>query len=165
MRRLPWRVVLQGRSVRHPSRRHPPSPPLSRPRASHFPDRRHALQRLDSERANLTAAAIAAPAFGHRGITLDLASDLAEYLNFRRYFDDWIALAASALAVCRELDDRRGEGRELNILGIALREVRRFDEAFDAHTTAAVVCREVGDRRIKAKALGAWAIVHNERWL
>ncbi|MFF2132435.1 tetratricopeptide repeat protein [Streptomyces olivochromogenes] len=69
------------------------------------------------------------------------------------------------MAVCRELGDRHREGTALNNLGLALREVRRFEEAIDAHTTAATVFRELGDRHREGTVWTAWAIAHNEHWL
>ena len=41
----------------------------------------------------------------------------------------------------------------LNNLGIALREVRRFDEAITAHQDAAAIFRETGDRHGEGTAL------------
>ncbi|MET9339034.1 hypothetical protein [Nonomuraea sp. NPDC003804] len=43
------------------------------------------------------------------------------------------------------MGDRHGEGQALNNLGIALREVRRFEEAITAHQDAAVIFAEMGD--------------------
>ncbi|MEU3874419.1 tetratricopeptide repeat protein, partial [Streptomyces sp. NPDC029704] len=113
---------------------------LPGPRSPHFPDRGHALQWLDAEHANLIATATAAPALGHRATTAFLAIFLARYLEYRRYFDDRITLATTALAVFRELGYRRGEGLSLDYLGVALRAVRRFEEAIDAHTQDLAVC-------------------------
>ena len=41
----------------------------------------------------------------------------------------------------------------LNNLGIALREVRRFEEAITAHQDAAAIFRETGDRHGEGMAL------------
>ncbi|MFF2520322.1 tetratricopeptide repeat protein, partial [Streptomyces sp. NPDC058086] len=100
---------------------------LPGPRAPHFPDRAAALRWLDAEHASLTATATAAPALGHPATTTSLVFSLARYLDYRRYFDDWITLTTSALAICRELGDRHGEGQALNNLGGALQGVRRFE--------------------------------------
>ncbi|MEU7082934.1 tetratricopeptide repeat protein, partial [Streptomyces achromogenes] len=123
------------------------------PRALHFPDRDHALQWLDAEHANLTATATIASALGHPATTTSLAFSLGPYLDYRRYFDDWITIATAALAVFREFGDRHGEGQALNNLGLALRAVRRFEEAIDAHTQAVTVFREFGDRHGEGQAL------------
>jgi Tetratricopeptide repeat len=41
----------------------------------------------------------------------------------------------------------------LNNLGLALREVRRFEEAITAHQDAAAIYRETGDRHREGTAL------------
>ncbi|MFE5678657.1 ATP-binding protein [Streptomyces erythrochromogenes] len=126
---------------------------LPGPRAPRFTDRAAALQWLDAEHANLTATATAAPALGHPATTTALASSLAQYLDYRRYFDDWITLTTAALAVCQDLGDRNGEGTVLNNLGIALGEVRRFDEAIEAHTQATTIYRRLGKRHREGHTL------------
>ena len=52
-----------------------------------------------------------------------------------------------------ETGDRHGEGTALNNLGIALKEVRRFEEAITAHQDAAAIFRETGDRHGEGMAL------------
>ncbi|MFB7260777.1 tetratricopeptide repeat protein [Streptomyces nojiriensis] len=126
---------------------------LPGPRAPRFPDRAAALQWLDAEHTNLTATATAAPALGHPATTTSLASALAQYLDYRIYFDDWITLTTCALTIYREVGDRHGEGTALNNLGLALGEVRRFEEAINAHTQALAICRELGDRRGEGQVL------------
>ncbi|MFD3843028.1 tetratricopeptide repeat protein, partial [Streptomyces sp. NPDC058642] len=132
------------------------------PRAPHFPDRAAALQWLDAEHASLTATATAAPALGHPATTTALAFSLARYLDYRRYFDDWITLTTTTLAICRELGDRHREGQTLNNLGIALREVRRFEKAIDANTQATTVFRELRDRHGEGAALNDLGIALRE---
>ncbi|MZE50965.1 hypothetical protein GTY86_06460, partial [Streptomyces sp. SID5770] len=56
------------------------------------------------------------------------------------------------LAICRELGDRHSEGIALNNLGVALREVRRFDEAVHAHTQAILILDELNDQHNKDQA-------------
>ncbi|MFF3967977.1 tetratricopeptide repeat protein [Streptomyces griseorubiginosus] len=125
----------------------------SDPRAIRFRDRDHALEWLDAEHPNLTATATAAPALGHPAITTSLAFSLAQYLKFRRYFDDWITLSTTALPLIRESGDRHGEIQVLNNLGLALQEVRRFEEAIDAHAQGATLLRQLGARRGESQAL------------
>jgi tetratricopeptide (TPR) repeat protein len=126
---------------------------LPGPRAPRFSDRDDALQWLDVEHANLAATATTAPALGHPAITLSLVFALARYLHYRRYFDEWITLTTTALAVFRELGDRHGEGGALNNLGAALQGVRRFKEAIDVQTRAAAVFHELGNRHGEGTAL------------
>ncbi|MER6618028.1 tetratricopeptide repeat protein [Streptomyces xantholiticus] len=131
---------------------------LAGSRSPRFRDRVHALQWLDAEHANLIATATTAPRRGHPQTTAILAFGLAAYLDRRRYFGDWITLTTTALAIVREAGDRLDggpayEGQALNNLGLALRQVRRFDEAIDAHTRAADIFRELDDRDSEGQAL------------
>ncbi|MFI6587440.1 tetratricopeptide repeat protein, partial [Embleya sp. NPDC050493] len=126
--------------------------PLPGPRDPRFPDRAHALAWLDGEYAALVAVATAAPPLGHPETTTTLAHALAEYLDQRRLFDDWITVTTAALAIHQELGDRHGEGRAWNNLGLALQEVRRFEEAIDAHRQDLRICQELGDRHGEGRA-------------
>lgn len=121
--------------------------------STRFPDRDGALAWLDDERSNLVATVTAAPRFGLGETGLDLADALSRYLHDRHAFDDWVTVTTTALAVCRESGDRRGEAAALNQLGLALAGLRRFGEAADAHDEAATVHRGTGDRNGEAGAL------------
>ncbi len=126
---------------------------LPRSPSARFADQGHALAWLDDERLNLVATATAPPPLGHPKTSTALADALAQYLNLRRYFDDWITVTTTALTIWRKRGDRHHEAIALNSLGLALQEVRRFDEAFTAHTRAANTFRELGDRDGEATAL------------
>jgi tetratricopeptide (TPR) repeat protein len=119
-----------------------------------FTDRADALAWLDAERANLITTTITAAQHArHLSLVIDVAADLGRYLDWRRYFDDWLATAEAALAAARELGDRRGEGVALSNLGIALRRVLRFEESITAHQQAATLYRKLRDRHGKAFSL------------
>ncbi|MFB7739821.1 tetratricopeptide repeat protein [Streptomyces sp. NPDC056112] len=122
-----------------------------------FTGRAEALTWLDAERSNLLAAATAHPAFA-----LGVAYCLPMYLHWRRAFTDALALAEHAFTAACEVGDRRGEGQALNSLGLALREVRRFEEAIEAHSQDLEICREVGDRRGEVRALNNLGIALRE---
>ncbi|MET7636912.1 tetratricopeptide repeat protein [Streptomyces sp. NPDC005499] len=123
--------------------------------ATRFGDRDAALAWLDSERVNLLAAAAAAPSFGHPKASKDLADALSYYFNCRGYVDDSLTIATTALTVCRQLGDRRGQGAALKDRGNALHAVRRFEEAFDDLTAALATFRELGNRHGEADALNS----------
>ena len=118
-----------------------------------FTDQDGALAWLDAERASLVAAVTMAAGTGRDHAAMRLPLALAEYLAWRRRFDDWIAVTTLSLDVARRLGDRRLEGDALTILGNALVEVRRFEEAITAHQDAAAIFRETGDRLGKGMAL------------
>jgi hypothetical protein len=85
-----------------------------------------------AERASLVAAVTMAAGIGRDQAAMRLPITLTEYFDWRRRFDDWIAATTISLDAARRLGDRRGEGDALNNLGMALREMRRFDEAITA---------------------------------
>ncbi|MGW0712099.1 ATP-binding protein [Streptomyces sp. NPDC002643] len=121
--------------------------------SARFPDRDGALAWLDTERPNLVATVTAGPQFGLQETSFDLADALTRYLHDRYAFDDWVTVTTTALAICRALDDRRGEAVALNQLGLAFAGLRQFGKAIDAHDKAATVYRDLGDRDGEAGAL------------
>ena len=64
----------------------------------------------------------------------------------------WPSCRSAAMRARRQ-GDRLHEAAALNNLGIALREVRRFEEAITAHQDAAAIFRETGDRHREGGAL------------
>ena len=80
--------------------------------------------------------------------------DLSEYLAWRRRFDDWLAVLAVSRDSARQLNDKGHEAAALNNLGVALRHMRRFEEAVSACQDAAAIFRETGDRDWEDIALG-----------
>ncbi len=118
-----------------------------------FTGRDGALAWLDAERASLVAAVQMAADTGRDQAALRLPLMLAGYFGWRRRFDDMLAVTAISLNATRRLGDRRREGDALTILGIALQEVRRFEEAITAHQEAAAIYRETGDRHGEGDAL------------
>ena len=62
----------------------------------------------------------------------------------------------------RRLGDRGNEAAALGNLGIALREMRRFEEAITAYQDAAAIFRETGDRHGEGMALNNLGIALRE---
>jgi tetratricopeptide (TPR) repeat protein len=118
-----------------------------------FAGRAEALAWLDGERASLTAAVPLAAAAGRDQVAMRLPLALAEYLQWRRRFDDKIAITVSSAEAARRLGDRPNEAAALICLGNALTGARRFAEAMTACQDAAAICREDGDRHREAMAL------------
>ncbi|WP_327378038.1 SAV_2336 N-terminal domain-related protein [Streptomyces sp. CB02400] len=118
-----------------------------------FGDRGQALAWLDGERAGLVAAVGWGREERFAGAAMRLALCLAVYLDWRRYFDDLIAVAEAAREAAQLAGDRLGEAIAWNNLGNALREAGRVEEAIDAHTRARDLYQAAGDRRGEA---GAW---------
>jgi tetratricopeptide (TPR) repeat protein len=124
------------------------------PKPMTFADRNSALEWLDSERPSLVAAVTVAASTGRDEIGMWLPVSLGEYFSWRRHFDDWLSTSMIGRDVACRLGDRKAEATALNNLGLALRSVRRFEEAIIAHQDTAVIFRETGDRRGEGVAVG-----------
>jgi tetratricopeptide (TPR) repeat protein len=102
-----------------------------------FADRAEALAWLDSERASLVASFRWEVQESHAATTAQLAKALDEYyLNWRRYFDDWITIGATARNAAHLVGDLALEAASLNGLGYAMRELGDAIAAVDAHMEA-----------------------------
>ncbi|MER6664637.1 tetratricopeptide repeat protein [Amycolatopsis japonica] len=128
-------------------------PRVTDPSELGFVDLEQAMDWLDTEYANLTAATAAAAATGHQAFARDLPQAMWHFLRRRRHLADWITLSETAIDATRTLADRDGEATALNGLGSALQDMRRFDEAIASHTEAAHLYRAIGNRHGEAKAL------------
>ncbi|MER7485008.1 tetratricopeptide repeat protein, partial [Streptomyces sp. NPDC126497] len=117
-----------------------------------FGDRGQALAWLDAERSGLVAAVGWGQEERFAGTAMRLALYLGEYLYWRRYFDDLIAVAEAAREAAQLVEDRRGEAMTWSHLGIALRDVGRAEEAIGAHNRARDLYRAAGDRLHEAMA-------------
>jgi tetratricopeptide (TPR) repeat protein len=128
-----------------------------------FTGREAALEWVDGERASLVAAAQMAADTCRDQAALRLPLLLGDYFSWRRRFDDWITTTTTtSVDTARRLGDRASEGKALNNLGLALREVRRFEEAITALQEAVAICRETGDRHGEGMALDNLGIALEE---
>ncbi|MFE5143927.1 tetratricopeptide repeat protein [Streptomyces fagopyri] len=118
-----------------------------------FADLDGALAWLDDERANLTASVAAAAATKHTDVAVRLPVILYDYLIWHGYFDDLIAVTATACAIAHEAGALAAEAGAWNNLGIALTEASRYDDAIDAHTQACELFASLGDHNERGKAL------------
>ncbi|MGW1719162.1 tetratricopeptide repeat protein [Streptomyces sp. NPDC002156] len=116
-----------------------------------FEGRGEALGWLDGERAGLVAAV----GWGERyaAMAWRLAARLGVYLEWRRYFDDWVGVSRAGLEAAGRAGDRRREAIAWDNVGLALRGARRVVEAVEAHTRARDLFQAVGDRYGEG---GAW---------
>ncbi|MFI5683184.1 tetratricopeptide repeat protein [Streptomyces sp. NPDC051636] len=95
-----------------------------------------ALAWFDSERTNLVAA-VQWPDEGDPEMRIGLALHLAEYLRWRRFFEDWITVSRIARALTHRLGDEHAEATACNHLGNALARAGRPVEALEPLTRAA----------------------------
>ncbi|MGI5194750.1 tetratricopeptide repeat protein [Streptomyces sp. CA-288835] len=116
------------------------------PEPERFTDRAQALEWLDGERAGLVAAVQWAGEERYADTAVRLAECLAEYLSWRRSFDDWITVSRAAREAAHRAGDRHREAGAWTNLGSALRQAGRAEEAIDALTRARDLFRAAGDR-------------------
>jgi tetratricopeptide (TPR) repeat protein len=118
-----------------------------------FTSRQDALAWLDGEHENLVSAVSIATSTGHPDTAVLMAAAIAEFLDWRRRFDDWITVSRIAIASARQLADPHGEGRAWTNLGIAQWKTRRFEDAMKAYQRALALCQETGDLHGRGRAL------------
>ncbi|WP_371599510.1 tetratricopeptide repeat protein [Streptomyces sp. NBC_00564] len=133
-----------------------------RPVPGRFGGRGEALGWLDGERAGLVAVVGWAEQERFAGMAVRLSACLAVYLDWRRYFDDWVVVGRAALEDAGRLGDRAAEADAWNNLGLALEEVGRRAEAVEAHTRARDLYQAAGDGHGEARAWHGLGIVLRE---
>ncbi|WUU18486.1 tetratricopeptide repeat protein [Streptomyces sp. NBC_00663] len=111
-----------------------------------FRERGEALAWLDGERAGLVAAVEWGREERFAEAAVRLAVRLGVYLEWRRYFDDWIAVAEAGWEAAGRAGDRLGEAIVWSHLGLALRYVGRVEESVQALTRARDLYQAAGNR-------------------
>ncbi|MGW3410586.1 tetratricopeptide repeat protein [Streptomyces sp. NPDC000888] len=123
-----------------------------RPVPGRFGGRAEALAWLDGERAGLVAAVGWADGERYAGTAVRLAALLAEYLDWRRYFDDGATVGRAALEAAGRSGDRAAEAVAWNNFGIALQSAGQVEEAVEAHTHSCDLYQATGNRPGEAVA-------------
>jgi tetratricopeptide (TPR) repeat protein len=111
-----------------------------------FSGRDDALAWLDAHRPSLVAAVTMAASTTRDQIAMQLPLILAQYLAWRRRFDDLISTTMISRDAARRLHNQRIEAGAQSNLGNVLREVRRFEEAVTALQDAVAIFQEIRDR-------------------
>ncbi|HQE92986.1 MAG TPA: tetratricopeptide repeat protein [Anaerolineae bacterium] len=98
------------------------------------------------------------PPGGTEGGRVALCSDYPDagvyILDLRLHPRERIRWLEAALRAAREIGDRRGEGSDLNNLGLAYADLGDLHRAIEYHEQALVIAREIGDRRGEGADLG-----------
>ncbi|MFC4033476.1 ATP-binding protein [Streptomyces polygonati] len=118
-----------------------------------FANAQQAAAWLEEERANLISATLAATASDRPlpGVVLSLS--LGWFLASKRAFGELLLVSVAAMLPCQLHGlPRELEAPVLNLVGIAMREARRFDESVAVHRRAALFQREMGNRSGQAEA-------------
>jgi DNA-binding SARP family transcriptional activator/tetratricopeptide (TPR) repeat protein len=135
-----------------------PPPPGCRPLA--FATYEQALGWCETERVNLVNAVHQAAAFQRQGIAWRLPAALWGFFNLRSHLHEWLYTARTGLTAARAVDDRMGVAWSLGDVGLALTQMRRFDEAIDYLQRAMELWRELGDPYGRSQSLGNLGHVH-----
>ncbi|MFI6549534.1 tetratricopeptide repeat protein [Streptomyces prunicolor] len=117
-----------------------------------FGDRAQALAWFDGERAGLVNAVGWAreERFAEDAVQLGLC--LGQYLDWRRYFDDLIAVTDAARQAAHRSGDGLAEAMAWDNMGGALWRENRAEEAIEAHYRARDLFQAVGDGQREAMA-------------
>ncbi|MER6342660.1 tetratricopeptide repeat protein [Streptomyces tendae] len=118
-----------------------------------FRGRAEALAWFDAERAGLVAAARWAADRHLAADAVRLTGALCEYLDWRRCFDDAVAVCRAARAAAHQAGDEAAEAAAWNRMGTALRGSSRLREAYDAHRRARDLHHALGHDNGEAMAV------------
>ncbi|MFJ5302057.1 ATP-binding protein [Streptomyces sp. NPDC088350] len=122
------------------------------PEPDRFQDRAQALAWLDEERTGVVAAVQWVREERYALEAWWLAGHLREYLNQRRHFDDWIAVARTAVEAACGTGRAVAEAMAWNNLGNALGVAGGTEEAVEAHRRAHELLHDIGDHHREAMA-------------
>ncbi|MGW0835637.1 tetratricopeptide repeat protein [Streptomyces prunicolor] len=117
-----------------------------------FGDRAEALAWFDGERAGLVAAVQWAREERFAATAARVAERLAEYLYWRRFFDDLITVASTAREAAHSAGNKLGEAIAWDHLGGALLAEDRAEEAVEVISRARDLYQGTGDRHREAIA-------------
>ncbi|MBW8796420.1 MAG: ATP-binding protein [Streptomyces sp.] len=119
-----------------------------------FPDRAHAMQWLEAERANLVALVTRAAATGHPHAVLDLEEHIRLFLLERRtYAGEAVTAAQHAVDSARAIGHTCCEATALEHLSQALGDCGRLPDAVEAAARSLDVARGRADRKRQITAL------------
>ncbi|MFC9219557.1 ATP-binding protein [Streptomyces hygroscopicus] len=162
LRVLAWYLHAADAARRRVSPAEPPVPLVALPDGvtpPAFADYDEAVRWYELERGNLLAAARAAADAGLDAIAWQLPALLRPLHARLHAVKEWLAMGHVGLSAARRADDRAGEARLLESLGMACRQSHRLAEAVSYHEGALVLRRELGDRLGEALTLNALGLV------
>ncbi len=111
-----------------------------------FDDQASALAWCELERANLVSVVRAAADRGLNMVSWQLAMQLGGFYNLRKHWNDWIAAFTIAVEAAERADEAGARAWLLTNLGIANRDLRRFEDSLEMFRRAIDVFVANGDR-------------------
>jgi tetratricopeptide (TPR) repeat protein len=115
---------------------------------------------LETERANLHAAADYAATHGRPRYAIAIPAAISGFLAAHGHWDQSAALHNSALAAARQAGDRLGEADALSELGVLQRETGDYPAAAATLTRALALYRGIADQPGQACALNELGFLH-----
>jgi tetratricopeptide (TPR) repeat protein len=112
-----------------------------------------ALEWLESERANLSAAVTLAHEQGREATSWQLADTMWALFLFMGHHAERLEVEETGLAAARSCGDLYAEGKMLNRLGLSLNALGRHDEAVTRFEEALEIWRRLGEREREVGSL------------
>lgn len=128
-----------------------------------FDSDRDAIRWYDEKAEKLLASIRRVAEAGDDETALRRSLAMLEYFYRRKPWRQWIEVLALALLAARQLGDATAEASLLTSLGVAQRELRHYDVAFQLWDEAGKVWRDLGDRLGQAELLNHLAYAYDER--
>lgn len=119
----------------------------------------HALDWLESERANLIAAVRLGARAGEHEYTWRLPVALWRFFDIKNLWSEWTEINELGLAAARAAGDRAGEALIVNNLGLASFEAGSSDQAIDYFGQALGIRCDIGDLGGQAAVLSNLGLV------
>ncbi|TMR22214.1 tetratricopeptide repeat protein [Nonomuraea turkmeniaca] len=118
-----------------------------------------ALEWLESERANLSAAVTLAYECGREVTAWQLADSMWALFLFMGHHVERVEVEETGLAAARSCGDQYAEGKMLNRLGLSLNALGRRDEAVARFEEALEIWRRLGEREREVGSLHRLGLV------
>ncbi|WP_310740529.1 tetratricopeptide repeat protein [Microbispora sp. H10885] len=125
-----------------------------------FGDYDTAFAWLSRERVNLTSAARAAAATGQYEIALRLAESLTHFFHLSKSWDEWIAVQRIAVESSKKSQNWPKYGGAMNSLGLAYKDLGKYDEALLCLNHCLEIRRTIHDRWGVAQSLNNIGITY-----
>ncbi|WP_051173747.1 ATP-binding protein [Amycolatopsis orientalis] len=122
-----------------------------------------ALAWCEAEQPNLVASVHAALAADWPSIACRLPLALWAFFTLRKPWADWIATYKAGVDAARRCSDEFSEASLLAGLGIAHRDLCRFEEALEYLESALAIRRRIGDSWGQGQALVSLGIAYHEQ--
>jgi tetratricopeptide (TPR) repeat protein len=117
------------------------------------------LREIDLELPNVVAAVTQAHETGIDDVVIQLAEAMFMYFDLRKCWDAWIHVDQLALLSASRAGDAHAASRIRLNLGVAFRDLGRFDDAIGCGVQSLAYFREAGDSPREAEALNNLAVV------